>query len=477
MIFNNYSEIKDIKFDLIIVGSGPAGISIALELENKQVSTLIIEAGKYSFSEESQKFYEGSTIGDEYPPLSVTRLRQFGGSSGHWGGVCRSLEEYDFENWPIKKKDLDTHAYKAKKIINLKRNNFYKKEIDESFDVVRFEVSPLRFRDKYKEKIKKSKYIHLITESYVTKLIGDKNINEISFYNKGNFFNLRSKYFVLASGGIENSKLMHLIRKNNPKLLNPKMPIGNYFLEHPYNKIGEAIIDIENFNKFLKKKSLENIIKINCDIWFSIAPKKKFVIDNKLLDSVMNFNFIYTDISVQKKSFIEKLKCVAPEYVRNILIKNNNKIITASISAQTSQLIEFDNRVELDKNKKDSVGIEQVNLFWKKSSLVRDTYKKNIEELGKFFIDQEIGRVAAEEFIYSNKPFTNPSGGHHMGGTRIGLNSFNSVVDKNLMVHGVDNLFIAGSSVFASAGYANPTFTIVQLSVRLAEHLSKKLSS
>jgi hypothetical protein len=476
MIFNNYSEIKNIKFDLIIVGGGPAGISVALELESKKISTLIIEAGKYTFSEESQKFYEGSTIGDEYPPLSVTRLRQFGGSSGHWGGVCRTLEEYDFENWPIKKKDLDIHAYKAKKIINLKRNNFYKKEINEKFDVVRFEVSPLRFRDKYKEKIKKSKHIHLITEAYVTKLLGDKKINEIVFYNKGDYFSLRSRYFVLASGGIENSKLMHLIRKNNPKLLNPKMPIGNYFLEHPYNKIGEAIIDIEKFNKFLKEKSLENIIKINCDIWFSIAPKKNFVINNKLLDSVMNFNLVYTDVNI-RKSFIEKLKCVAPEYVRKILIKNNNKIITAGISAQTSQLIEFDNRVELDKNKKDSIGIEQVNLYWKKSTLVRDTYKKNIEELGKFFIDQEIGRVAAEEFIYSNKPFTNPSGGHHMGGTRIGLNSFNSVVDKNLMVHGVDNLFIAGSSVFASAGYANPTFTIVQLSVRLAEHLSKKLSS
>ena len=94
-----------------------------------------------------------------------------------------------------------------------------------------------------------------------------------------------------------------------------------------------------------------------------------------------------------------------------------------------------------------------------------------------FFIDENIGRVAAEDFIYSNKPFSNPSGGHHMGGTRIGFKSSNSVVDKNLMVHGVDNLFIAGSSVFASAGYTNPTFTIVQLSIRLAEHLSKKLSS
>jgi len=477
MIFNNYSEIYNIKFDLIIVGGGPAGISIALELENKKISTLIIEAGEHNFSEESQKFYDGSIIGDEYAPLSVTRLRQFGGSSGHWGGVCRSLEEHDFKNWPIKKKDLDVYAYKAKKIINLKRNNFYKKEVDENFDVVRFEVSPLRFRDKYKEKIKKSKYIHLITESYVTKLIGDKKINEIVFYNKGEYFSLKSKYFILASGGIENSKIMHLIRKNNPKLLDPKMPIGNYFLEHPYNKIGEAVIDVKNFNEFLKKKFLENIIKINCDIWFAMASNKRFVTNNNLLDSVMYFSLIYTDINVQKKNLIEKLKCIAPEYVRRILAENDNKIITASISSQTSQLIEFDNRVELDKNKKDPIGIEQVNLYWKKSELVRDTYKKNIEELGKFFIDQNVGRVAAEEFIYSNKPFENHSGGHHMGGTRIGLNSSDSVVNKNLMVHGVDNLFIAGSSIFASAGYANPTFTILQLSVRLAEHLSEKLTS
>ncbi len=477
MIFNNYSEIKDTKFDLIIIGGGPAGITIALELEKKKISSLIIEAGKYNFSDESQKFYEGSIIGDEYPPLSVTRLRQFGGSTGHWGGVCRSLEEHDFENWPIKKKDLDIYADTAKKVINLKRNNFYKKKINADFDLVKFEVSPLRFRDKYKEKIKDSKYIHLITESYVTKLSGDKKISEILFYNKGDYFPLKSKYFVLASGGIENSKLMHLTRKNNPKLLNPKMPIGNYFLEHPYNKIGEVIIDIENFNKLLKKRSLQDKIKVNCDYKFSLAANKNFVKNNNILDSVMHFNFIYTDLNIQRKSFVDKLKCVAPEYVRKILIKNNNKIITAFIYGQTSQLIEFDNRVELDKNKKDPIGVEQVKLYWKKSGIIQDTYKKNIEEIGKFFIDQNIGRVAAEEFVYSNTPFPHEGGGHHMGGTRIGFDSSSSVVDKNLMVHDVENLFIAGSSTFASAGYANPTFTVVQLSARLAEHLSKKILS
>ena len=84
MIFNDFSEIEDKKFDLIIVGSGPAGITLALELEKFKISSLIIEAGKNNFSDESQKFYDGSIIGDEYPPLNVTRLRQFGGSSGHW---------------------------------------------------------------------------------------------------------------------------------------------------------------------------------------------------------------------------------------------------------------------------------------------------------------------------------------------------------------------------------------------------------
>tara|TARA_B100001540_G_C15811983_1_gene645032 strand:+ start:2049 stop:3491 length:1443 start_codon:yes stop_codon:yes gene_type:complete len=475
MIFNNYHQLKDIKFDLIIVGSGPAGISLALELEGQKISTLIIEAGKNNFSEESQKFYEGEIIGDNYPPLSVTRLRQFGGSSGHWGGLCRSLEEHDFSNWPIKKKDLDQFSDKAKKIINLRRNNFYTKKINENYDLVRFEVSPLRFRDKYRDKIKNSKNIHLITESYVTKILGNKKINKVIFFNKGQFFNLSSKYFVLACGGIENSKLMHLIRKNNPKLLDPNMPIGNYFFEHPYKKIGEAIIDIENFKNFLKKTKLHNSIKINCDGWFAVAPNKQFVNYHNILDSVMQINFVYTDLNIHKKSFVEKLKCIAPEYVRKILIKNNNKAMTLGITAQTSQKIDFNNKVELSKSKKDSLGIEQVNLFWKQSEMVRETYKKNIQELGKFFIDEDIGRVAAEEKIYSSETLDHDGGGHHMGGTRVGINSYDSVVDKNLKVHGVDNLFLAGSSVFASAGYSNPTFTIVQLSLRLGMHLKEKI--
>ena len=57
----------------------------------------------------------------------------------------------------------------------------------------------------------------------------------------------------------------------------------------------------------------------------------------------------------------------------------------------------------------------------------------------------------------------------------MGNNSKNSVVDKNLKVHDVKNLYIAGSSNFVSGGYANPTYTIIQLSLRLGTEIGSKL--
>ena len=60
---------------------------------------------------------------------------------------------------------------------------------------------------------------------------------------------------------------------------------------------------------------------------------------------------------------------------------------------------------------------------------------------------------------------------HHIGTTRMATNPRHGVVDANCRVHGTANLYVAGSSVFPTAGNANPTLTIVALAIRLAEHL------
>ena len=106
------NELINKKYKIVICGSGPAGVSLALELEKKNVECLIIEAGDEFYSDFAQKRYEGKVLGNFPQDISITRLSQFGGTTGHWGGTCRTLDDYDFNEWPIKKRDLDPYLKK-----------------------------------------------------------------------------------------------------------------------------------------------------------------------------------------------------------------------------------------------------------------------------------------------------------------------------------------------------------------------------
>jgi choline dehydrogenase-like flavoprotein len=64
-------------------------------------------------------------------------------------------------------------------------------------------------------------------------------------------------------------------------------------------------------------------------------------------------------------------------------------------------------------------------------------------------------------------------GGHHIGTARMGDAPASSVVDRNGRVHGMKNLYVAGSAVFTTSSQANPTLTIVALALRLAAHLRR----
>ena len=89
--------------------------------------------------------------------------------------------------------------------------------------------------------------------------------------------------------------------------------------------------------------------------------------------------------------------------------------------------------------------------------------------LGESLIESGKGRVR----ISNERLYRQPTGGGHiMGTTRMGTSQSNSVVDRDCRVHGYDNLFVAGSSVFPTGGYAQPTLTIVALALRLADTLA-----
>ncbi|TJW77833.1 MAG: GMC family oxidoreductase, partial [Mesorhizobium sp.] len=99
MIFDSYEAYKQASFKpkVCILGSGPAGTTIARKLGAAGIPVVILEAGSREFSDESQDFYRGTTVGDYYFDLDITRLRFMGGSSNHWAGWCRVLDKQDFE--------------------------------------------------------------------------------------------------------------------------------------------------------------------------------------------------------------------------------------------------------------------------------------------------------------------------------------------------------------------------------------------
>ena len=115
----NYTSSK--LFDYCIIGSGPAGISLALNWLKKK--SILAEAGDIDWSRASTECYQGETIGDDYFALDTSRLRMFGGTSGHWTGMCRTLDKEDFNysnsKWPIGKKDLDPFLDEACEILEI----------------------------------------------------------------------------------------------------------------------------------------------------------------------------------------------------------------------------------------------------------------------------------------------------------------------------------------------------------------------
>ena len=129
MIFEDFNAYRAATFAprVAIIGAGVAGITIAHILDRKGIPAVVFEAGGEEFTDESQDFYRGKTVGDDYFELDATRLRYLGGSSNHWAGWCRVLDAWDFEKrdhvpdsgWPITRADIEPHLDEVHRILDL----------------------------------------------------------------------------------------------------------------------------------------------------------------------------------------------------------------------------------------------------------------------------------------------------------------------------------------------------------------------
>lgn len=123
---------------------------------------------------------------------------------------------------------------------------------------------------------------------------------------------------------------------------------------------------------------------------------------------------------------------------------------------------------------KDRFGLKKVSLNWAFTSLERRTIDVLIQHVAKQFSSQGEGVINVDTALNSDRGNLPPDlrgGQHHSGTTLMSESADNGVVDVNLKVFGMDNLYVVGSSIFPTNGWVNLTYTIVALSCRLAKHL------
>ena len=562
-MFTDARRVPDgsvVETDVCIVGAGAAGITLAREFNGQRFRVALLESGGFDFDAETQSLYKGRTTGIPYFKLDEARLRFFGGTTNHWGGLCRPFDPIDFEprpgvpwtGWPIRRSDLDGFYPRAAQIVHLTASNWsirYWSRRDNSSPISTgrrvlsrlVQIVPPVFRSfgtTYRSEIDRSRNVVSYLHANVTEIDTDEAARTATHVRvatlSGTRFSVAARLFIVAVGGIENPRLLLASnRTQRSGLGNQHDLVGRFFLEHPRFRAGVLVPLEENLStRFYEphragKGEIEGYLAPTDDVKQSerlvdvqirldpltsdvFAPRDiaalrgllgtgsptdehiegfgrqveliardlgtwhRFVVPGSLLPVP------YPDVlgKLARSSRLER-RALIPALFGDIAAFSYEKVsgrpLTAGIGLTTriSPAPNPDSRVTL-MSTRDRIGMPRAQLNWELSPIDRRSVIRTLEIFGAAVGAAGIGRVRIVFDEDARSWPTDTAGGwHHMGTTRMSDNPKLGVVDANCKVHGTTNLFIAGSSVFATGGSGTPTLTLVALALRLAGHVKR----
>ncbi|NND32730.1 MAG: GMC family oxidoreductase [Saprospiraceae bacterium] len=522
--------------DICIVGAGAAGISIALDWIDSPHKVILLESGGFEYDHEVQKLINGSTTGQKYFPLISSRIAAFGGTTGHWAGMCSPMDNIDFmkrdwvphSGWPITRQDLDPYYERAHEALQLGAYNYdlaYWQE--KTPDLAEFaldkevvytklwKINGARFGQLYKESIEKARNIHLYTYATLTNILGNEGLSEIKEVTikntAGKTHTVRAKHFILAGGSIQNARMLLASNTQSEKGVgNDNDNVGRYFMEHleiqsaeiwlykPFRAklysysgdggvYGELAISekaqrehrILNGTAGLVPLSLAKGQTPRIELWQDDDPRKS-------MDRLIK-NWTEAALEAKAELYGEDEDSTAPktaeEELMELLALFDKLSMTNSFETQTriEQSPNPDSRVTLG-SERDALGMPRVNLHWKLSEIDKRSIRTIYQLIGEQMGLAGLGRVCLKEFLQDENdnttwPEGTNAGWHHMGTTRMSDDPKTGVVDANCQVHGISNLYVAGAGCFATSAAPNPTLTLVALSIRLSDHVKQKMNA
>ena len=490
-------------WDVCVVGTGPAGMTLARRLAAQGFDVALMEAGDLEVTWESQDFYQGAVAGMAYYDLDVCRLRTFGGTSQHWGGRCRALEAYNFEplpyhrlsGWPIAKSDLDPYSEEADSILDLIPASAVPDMpvgdgLEELVDIRFRQSTPTRFADKYSAEIQASAKITLIHNAALVDLRLSENgaaVTGAVFRPSrpgGADFGIQARFYSLCLGGLENPRFLLNANSQIPAGIgNQHDLVGRYFCERPTYRIADVLFDdrvppSDGFMPTLAAMKHHETLSFNL-----MLETRGDSLTRAAARSLACSGDFMEDLA--KRVLGHKVDCGRDGFFGALEVRRSGADRIGTLGIILEQELNPDSRVTLGDDL-DAFGQRRIVLDWRLTERDVHTMYRAAEFMGRSLAARGYGRLKIHDWLRA-EPADIPQMGeegdhqvaihHHLCTTRMSADPREGVVDADCRVHGIDNLHLGGSSVFATAGFANPTYTIVQMALRLGDHLGQRLTT
>ncbi|WP_375401449.1 FAD-dependent oxidoreductase [uncultured Amnibacterium sp.] len=511
---------------MCIVGTGPAGATLAAELSGSGLRVTLLESGDVDRRHENDGLNEVENVGrPRQPDQWEVRNRILGGSSHTWGGRCAPFDDIDFDRrpwvplsgWPVGPDDLAPYLDRAAPHLGLAMGTGF---TDDRFWRIAGRTPPpsqpdptqvLPFFWQYSRDDAESypyEYIRfgrnlvarlgpnvtLVTGATVVEIEtnGDARVvrGVIVAAPNGRRTTVAARTVVLCAGGIENARILLLSDSVAPNGLgNDRGLVGRHLMDHPRGSIGSFDINgsaavQQRLGRFTARGHLfragyrlspelqRSEELLNCSAWLGevIAPDDPW----SALRSVVRGG-------PDRVRGVGALMRNAPLLARGVkqhFVERNGvprKLQALTLDCMVEQRPDPDSRVTLSK-RRDQFGVRIPRIDWRKHPEESRTMRRMATALEAGLTGLGLPAPTLPDWIRdgAEMPTSFTDVAHPTGTTRMSDDPATGVVDRHGAVHGVAGLYVAGSSVFPTSGHSNPTQMIVAMAVRLADRLREQ---
>ncbi len=523
---NELDPGTQLETDICIVGAGAAGIALASELDRGPLDVCLLEGGGKHPAEDTERLNEMDVVGHPLNRHEPPRLRCFGGTTHVTYGRCVLFDEIDLKErpwvkwsgWPLGESDISPFYSDAARILRVPAPEALHREYwKEHFVCQQFEAAGLtpsvnlwaRNIDMGKAfigQLRRSRNINVVLGANVTGCLAgdDRRVidrMEVRALN-GNRLSVRAHVFVLACGGLETPRVL-LLSAQNPATA-PAMAtdaLGRYYMNHPRTEdLARLRLNPDHpaRRKLEKGLVMHRSAKARGRIQFMLRPDDRVQRDEQLLNSC-SFFYAVSDERARRAREAWNGLMEGPGHGRShaATLRHTGRVmreiptlLAGAAHRAASRPFRIDHLVTVDQSEQvpdpesrislsdqiDRFGKARIRLDWRIGPETTRTLRRLHELIANRVRELGIGRLESHLLDDPDYEPNYADCAHPMGATRMSVNPRFGVTDRDCLVHGTRNLYVAGNSLFPAGGYANPTFTIVALAARLARHLARHLA-